>query len=303
MTNSNKTIIAAANGYLGKLLAKHFASNGFEVIGLCRKPTTLENARCVIWDGKNLGNWSKELEGASSLINLSGKSVDCRYTEENKRLIIASRVNSTKVLGLAVAACANPPKVWLNAGSATIYSHAEDKDMGEETGEIGEGFSVDVCKTWENTFFSCDTPKTRKAVLRISFVLGNDGGAYPMLKKLVKLGAGGAMGKGIQYISWIHEDDFCSSVEWLLNNPIEGAVNISAPEPQPNAVFMGEMRKAYNIPFGLPQPKWLLELGARIIGTETELILKSRRVVPKRLLDNGFAFKYPTLKAAIKSLK
>lgn len=297
-----KIIIAAANGYLGKLLAKHFVDKEYEVIGLCRKLTRLENATCVLWDGKTLDSWAKELEGATALINLAGKSVDCRYTDENKRQIIASRVDSTKVLGEAVASCAIPPKVWLNAGSATMYRHAEDKDMDEETGEIGSGFSVNVCTTWEKTFFSCDTPQTRKAALRISFVLGNDGGAYPMLKKLVKFGVGGTMGKGTQYISWIHEDDFCRSVEFLLNNPIEGAVNIAAPEPQPNAVFMGEMRKAYNIPFGLPQPKWLLELGARIIGTETELILKSRRVVPIRLLKAGFTFKYPTLKEAIKKV-
>lgn len=297
-----KIIIAAANGYLGKVLTKHFIDKGYEVIGLCRRQTYLEHATCVLWDGETLGSWAKELESATALINLAGKSVDCRYTEENKRQIIASRVDSTKVLGEAVASCANPPKVWLNASSATIYRHAEDKDMDEETGKIGSGFSVNVCTTWESTFFNCVTPQTRKAALRISFVLGNDGGAYPMLKKLVKLGVGGTMGKGTQYISWIHEDDFCCSVEFLLDNPIEGVVNIAAPEPQPNAVFMGEMRKAYNIPFGLPQPKCLLELGARIIGTETELILKSRRVVPKRLLDEGFTFKYPTLKEAIKKV-
>lgn len=298
-----KIIIAAANGYLGKLLAKHFASKGFEVIGLCRKQTYLEHATCVLWDGRTLSDWAKQLEGAIALINLAGKSVDCRYTDENKRQIIASRVDSTKVLGEAVSSCSIPPKVWLNAGSATIYRHAETEPMDEETGEIGTGFSVNVCKTWENTFFSCDTPQTRKAALRISFVLGNNGGAYPMLKKLVKLGVGGTMGKGTQYISWIHEDDFCNSVEWLLNSPIEGAVNIAAPEPQPNKVFMIAMRKAYNIPFGIPQPKCLLELGARIIGTETELILKSRRVVPTRLLKAGFVFQYPNLKEAIESLK
>ncbi len=298
-----KIIIAAANGYLGRLLAKHFANKDFEVIGLCRKSIDLDNARCVVWDGKTLNNWAKELEGATALINLAGKSVDCRYTDENKRLILASRVESTEVIGKAIAQCSHPPKVWLNAGSATIYHHAEDAPMDEETGEIGKGFSVNICKTWESTFFNSDTPNIKKVALRISFVLGNSGGAYPMLKKLAKFGLGGTLGKGNQYISWIHEIDFCNSVEWLINNGVEGVVNITAPNPQPNKIFMQQIRKNYKIPFGLPQPKWLLEIGAILIGTETELILKSRRVVPTRLLKGDFKFQYPNLKEAIKSFK
>jgi hypothetical protein len=301
MINS-RVVIAAANGYLGKVLARYFTNKGFEVIGLCRKQTTLENAECVLWDGKSLGNWTKELEGATALINLAGKSVDCRYTDENKQLILSSRVESTKVLGEAVVNCIKPPKVWLNASSATIYRHAEDRNMDEDTGEIGEGFSVNICKTWEHTFFGCDTPETRKVAMRISFVLGKSRGAYPMLKKLVKLGLGGKMGQGTQYISWIHEEDFCSAVDFLIENEIEGAVNLSSPNPVQNQTFMGTMRKRYNIPFGMPQPKWLLEFGARIIKTETELILKSRRVVSKRLADRGFEFKHGQLDAALKKL-
>ncbi len=297
-----KIIIAAANGYLGKVLAKYFTSKGFVVIGLCRKQTTLENAECVLWDGKSLGNWAKELEGATAIINLAGKSVDCRYTDENKQLILSSRVESTKVLGKAVANCINPPKVWLNASSATIYRHAEYRAMDEETGEIGEGFSVNVCKTWESTFFGCNTPETRKVAMRISFVLGNSGGAYSTLKKLVKLGLGGKMGQGIQYISWIHEEDFCRAVEFLIDNEVEGTINLSSPNPVQNRTFMCAMRKRYNIPFGMLQPKWLLEFGAGIIKTETELILKSRRVVSKRLADRGFEFKHEKLVDALKNL-
>ncbi|MFX3626015.1 MAG: TIGR01777 family oxidoreductase [bacterium] len=297
-----KIVIAAANGYLGKILAKYFTNKGFEVIGLCRKQTILENAECVLWDGKSLGNWAKELEGATALINLAGKSVDCRYTDENKQLILSSRVESTKVLGEAVSNCINPPKVWLNSSSATIYRHAEDRNMDEDTGEIGGGFSVDVCKTWEHTFFGCNTPQIRKVAMRISFVLGNDGGAYPTLKKLVKLGLGGKMGQGTQYISWIHEKDFCKAVEFLIGNKVEGAVNLSSPNPVQNRTFMGAMRKRYNIPFGMPQPKWLLEFGAKIIKTETELTLKSRRVVSKRLADRGFEFKHEKLDDALKNL-
>lgn len=297
-----KIVIAAANGYLGKVLAKYFTQQGYKVVGFCRRETVLENAKCVLWDGKSFGNWANELEGATALINLAGKSVDCRYTEENKRLILSSRVESTKVLGVAINNCTHPPKVWLNASSATIYRHAEDKSMDEGKGEIGEGFSVNVCKTWENTFFSSETPKTRKAAMRISFVLGNSGGAYPMLKKLVQFGLGGKMGQGTQFISWIHEEDFCRAVEFLINNEIEGAVNLSSPNPKKNKDFMRAMQKRYNIPFGLPQPKWLLELGARIIKTETELILKSRRVIPKRLLNNGFKFNHKELNSALRNL-
>lgn len=298
----NKIVIAAANGYLGRLLIHFFVNKGYEVVGLCRKPNNLGNAKCVLWDGRTLGTWAKELEGATALVNLAGKSVDCRYTEENKRLIISSRIESTKVLGKSVTQCKTPPKAWLNASSATVYRHAEDRAMDEETGEIGKGFSVEVCKAWEQAFFDCKTPQTRKAALRISFVLGNNGGAYPMLKKLVKLGMGGKMAKGTQYISWIHEADFCNALLYIIEKNISGAVNIAAPQPEPNNVFMGIMRQVYGVPFGLPQPKWFLEVGAVLLQTETELILKSRRVVPAKLEREGFTFSYPTLEGALKKL-
>lgn len=296
-----KIVIAAANGYLGKALVNYFADSDYSITCLCRKTTVLENAKCVVWDGKTLGTWASELEGATALINLAGKSVDCRYTDENKRQIIASRVDSTKVLGEAVANCRQAPQVWLNASSVTIYRNSEDLPMSEN-GEIGEGFSVEVCKQWEEAFFSTNTPHTRKAALRIAFVLGNSGGALPMLSRLTKMGLGGKMGKGTQYISWIHELDFCRAVEWLINNPIEGGVNICAPQPVTNKVFMQNLRKAHKIPFGIPINTWMLEVGAVLLQTQTELVLKSRRVVPQRLKQSGFTFGYTTIEGALGSL-
>lgn len=296
-----KIVIAAANGYLGKTLVNYFADSDYSITCLCRKTTVFENAKCVVWDGKTLGTWASELEGATALINLAGKSVDCRYTDENKRQIIASRVDSTKVLGEAVANCKQAPQVWLNASSVTIYQHSEDLPMSEN-GEIGEGFSVEVCKQWEEAFFCADTPNTRKAALRIAFVLGNSGGALPMLSRLTKMGLGGKMGKGTQYISWIHELDFCRSVEWLIDNPIEGAVNICAPQPVTNKVFMQTLRKAHKIPFGIPINTWMLEVGAVLLQTQTELVLKSRRVIPQRLEQSGFTFGYTTIEGALGGL-
>ncbi|HYG17241.1 MAG TPA: DUF1731 domain-containing protein, partial [Bacteroidia bacterium] len=217
------------------------------------------------------------------------------------REIIDSRVNSARVLSEALSRCDNPPAVWLNAGSATIYRHSEDNPM-DEAGEPGEGFSVEVCQRWEEEFYRKDLPGIRKVALRTSMVMGTEGGIWPVLKRLTKLGLGGTMGPGTQYISWIHALDFCRAVEWLITQPIEGPVNICAPNPVTNAEFMRCLRKTVGIPFGLPQPRWLLEIGAFLIRTETELVLKSRRVIPVRLLESDFIFGYKDVEGAMKSL-
>lgn len=298
----NRIVIAGGNGFLGKLLTTYFLEQGFEIIILSRKKTTVEGATCIVWDAVNPGLWQQVLEGATALINLVGKSVDCRYTEKNKKEIVESRVKATAALGKAMLACKRPPAVWLNASSATIYRHAEKHPMDEQTGEIGKGFSVEVCKAWEKELFGFDTPKTVKTALRIAMVLGNEGGVWPVLKKLTRLGLGGRMGKGTQYFSWIHAQDFCRAVHWLIDNPQEGAVNLSAPHPEMNGVFMSKMRKAFYMPLGLPQPTWLLEAGALLLQTETELVLKSRRAVPARLLQAGFTFAYPEIDGALKNL-
>lgn len=256
--------------------------------------------RYVTWDAKTLGDWQRELDGCDVLINMAGRSVDCRYTDKNKNRIMNSRVDSTTILNHAVAHAKNPPKVWLNSSTATIYRHSLDMEMGEENGEIGTGFSVSVAKAWEEAFFSGVTPTTRKVALRTSIVWGSKGGALTPIKTLAKLGMGGKQGDGEQKFSWIHVDDFVRSLDYIIKNKeLSGPINIVAPKPTNNTKLMQEVRKAVGIGFGLPSPKWLLEIGAILIRTETELILKSRNVVTKKLLDAGFTFRYPTQKEAL----
>jgi uncharacterized protein (TIGR01777 family) len=300
----HKIILAGGNGQLGKALANHYKDIANEVIILSRKPAPAkDNIKTLVWDGRTLGDWAKELEGADLLVNLCGKNVNCRYTKENREEIIRSRVEPTRLLGKLIDGLINPPKLWVNAASATIYRHAEDRPQDEETGEIGYGFSIDVCKKWESTFFDIETPHTRKVALRISIVLGHNEGALPRLINLVKAGMGGHQGDGQQYVSWVHEQDVVKCTEWLLQHPeINGVLNCTAPNPIKNTHLMKELRHACGVPFGLPAPAWLLEMGAAFIGTETELILKSRWVLPKRLLDAGFEFQFAKVEHAIKDI-
>ncbi len=261
------------------------------------------NIRTVLWDAKIFSGWEKEFEGADVIINMAGRSVDCRYNQKNKDLIMNSRVDSTRIIGEAIAQCSHPPKVWLNSSTATIYRHSLDKKMSEEKGEIGTGFSVNVAKAWEKAFFTNNTPQTRKVALRTSIVLGKNGGALQPIKKITLLGLGGKQGNGKQKFSWIHEEDFVRSLDFLINNSrVEGAINIVAPEPSTTSELMKLMRTTLKVPFGLTSPKPLLELGAFLIQTETELLLKSRNVIPKRLTDEGFHFTHHNLELALQDL-
>ncbi|MEQ8469835.1 MAG: TIGR01777 family oxidoreductase [Marinoscillum sp.] len=299
-----RIVIAGGTGFIGKILTKHFTSQGTEVVILTRRhQVDRDLVRYEKWDGKSAGAWQNVLNGAESLINLNGKSVDCRYSEANKQAIYDSRIDATYILGEALKGCKHPPAVWINAASATIYRHAEDRDMDEATGELGTGFSVDVCKKWERTFFETDTPDVRKVALRIAITLGKRGGALEPLKRLVHFGLGGKQGNGRQYFSWIHESDVAAIVEWVLgNDQAAGVYNVAAPHPVPNKLFMQLLRREMKVPFGLPSPEWLLNLGALLIRTEPELILKSRRVVPGRLLNEGYVFNYKRIESAFKSL-
>ena len=300
----NKIVIAGGSGFLGRALTDYFVKQNKEVVILSRKPgvSQQQHVREVYWDGKTLRGWNHELEGAEALINMSGKSVDCRYTEENKKLIYESRLTSTRVLGTAIRQCKVPPKVWLNSSSATIYRASYDKLMDERTGETGQDFSMDVCKQWEAAFNESITPRTRKVILRTAIVLDPKGGALAPLLKLVKAGLGGKMGDGKQYFSWIHIQDFCKVIDWLINRPATGVYNVCSPQPLCNTDFMKLLRHSLNVPFGLPLPVSLLKFGAQLIRTETELVLKSRKVYPQRLLDEEFVFEFPDLKAAIENL-
>lgn len=301
-----KIILAGGTGFIGQSLANYFANKNYRVIILTRNPDkyqSINKINYVKWNGIDLDIWQKELEGAKAVINLAGRTVNCRYNEKNKKQIYDSRLKSTQVIGEAIVQCQIPPKLWVNAGSATIYRHALDRPMDEESGELGEGFSVDVCQKWEAKFEEMKTPQTRKVFLRIAMVLGKDGGVMGPLSNLVKLGLGGTQGKGNQRISWIHELDFSRLVEWLIEHPeIEGTFNASAPDPQPNRFFMKTLRKVSGVPFGLPATRWMLELGAIFMQTETELITKSRWVIPKKIQELGFKFQYPKLEEALRQI-
>lgn len=298
-----KVVIAGGSGFLGRELAHQW--NNKELVILTRDSRIVDNKRFVYWDGESLGEWKDCLEGADLLLNLSGKSVNCRYNEENKKAIIDSRVLSTKVLGEAIKACHTPPKVWMNSSSATIYRHALDKPMTESEGEIGEGFSVEVCKAWEKALEDVKgISTTRKVALRTSIVMGPEkGGVYEALKGLVLFGMGGRQGNGNQYVSWIHIEDYIKAIEFIYNHEeLENEINICAPNPDLNTNVMAALRKSLGVWFKLDLASWMIKLDALLRGTEPELVLKSRRVVPEKLLNAGFRFKFNVVEAAFEDI-
>jgi uncharacterized protein (TIGR01777 family) len=310
---NKKIIIAGGTGFIGMALAKYFSEENNITI-LTRNlnhpanntygnsTTAIKNVTLVKWNGKDIDDWCKEINNADILINLTGKSVNCRYTEKNKQKIFDSRTTSTKILGEAIKQSINPPKIWLNAASATIYRNATDKPQDEYSLEFRNDFSVQVCKLWEKTFFEQSTPNTRKIALRMAITLGMGGVIIPYLN-LCKFGLGGKQASGNQMFSWIHIEDVCRAVEFLIEKEdIEGAYNLSSPNPVTNKVFMKTLREVTHTKIGLPAYKWMLKLGAFLIGTETELILKSRWVVPTKLLQLGFKFKHPQLKEAFENI-
>jgi len=299
----NHIVIAGGSGFLGRALANYFTAQQKQVVILTRNPGKGSSfVKEVYWDGKTMGNWALELERAEALINLSGKSVNCRYTERNRKEIYSSRLDTTCILGEAVRRCMVPPTVWLNTSSATIYRDSYTKLMDEYTGDVGNNFSEDVCQQWESAFKNEIRPRTRKVVLRTAIVLSTRGGALVPLLRLVRIGFGGHQGSGNQFVSWLHIRDFCRIVDWLTQHAVLGVYNVCAPQPMPNHHFMETLRGAAKVPVGLPLPVPMLALGARLICTETELLLKSRKVYPQRLLDEEFVFEFPDLKAALEDL-
>ncbi|RCH55509.1 TIGR01777 family protein [Mucilaginibacter hurinus] len=297
----NKIILAGGSGYLGKVLAQHFSKLANEVIIFTRSPKpAIGNINMIAWDGATIGQWAQHLEDSDVLINLTGKSVNCRYDEKNKAEIFSSRLKATWILGEALKQTNNPPGVWMNAASATIYRHAEDRPQDEFNGDIGEGFSIEVCKRWERAFAEQNIPGIRKIILRITVVLGSNGGVMHYYSNLAKYGLGGIQGNGNQYFSWVHEEDLVGSVQFLLDNPqLDGVFNIASPHPVQNHELMYTIRKAVGMPIGLPATKWMLEIGTLLLQTETELILKSRWVLPTRLLNEGYRFSVPYIHKAI----
>jgi uncharacterized protein (TIGR01777 family) len=298
-----KIVIPGGSGQVGTLLARAFHADEHEVVVLSRRADR-RPWRVVGWDGATLGPWQREVDGCDGVINLAGRSVNCRYTSANREAILQSRVLSTRVVGDAIATAARKPRVWLQASTATIYAHRYDGPNDERSGILGGHersapdswrFSTDVARAWERAFEDAATDGTRKVALRSAMTLSPDaGGVFDTLVRLTRRGLGGTAGNGRQFMSWIHEDDFVAAVRWLIeHDEIDGVVNVAAPHPLPNADFMRVLREACGVPFGLPANRWMLEVGAVLMGTETELVLKSRRVVPARLLEHGFRFVHP----------
>ena len=297
-----KVIIPGGSGFIGKFMSDFFKEKNYEVVILTRRKAKEENGiRYLNWDGKTFGDWAKEFEKAKLVLNLAGKSVDCRYNATNKKLITDSRVDSTAVVGKAIQNCNIPPKVWMNMSTSTIYEHTvEGKANDEYDGIIGDDFSMGVAKAWERTFHDYPTPFTRKIILRTSIVLGKNGGAVKELLPLVKFGLGGKNGSGKQYVSWVYEEDMKRMIYFLLKNDnCQGNYNIVSPNPIRNADFMKKIRNAMGVPFGLPATEWMIKIGTFFMRTESELVLKSRKVVPRRLLEDGFEFQYDDLDKAL----
>ena len=292
MIQLKKIVLAGGTGFIGQYLNKQYEQLGYKVFIISRQKEHIQ------WNQPE--EIVNALNGAELLINLAGRSVDCRYNEKNRKLIMQSRTETTKLLGEAIQKCKAPPKLWINSSTATIYRHAEDRPMTEDKGEIGSGFSVDVAKAWEKTFFDFNLTSTRQVALRISIVLGKGGEVVNVFKRLTQLGIGGKQGKGNQMFSWIHIEDLCQIIRFIEQNEhLKGIFNCASPNPVMNEQLMATLRKTLKIPIGIPTPAWLLEIGAVIIRTETELILKSRWVIPERLLQNKFNFKYEKLDDAL----
>jgi uncharacterized protein len=308
---NKKIVIAGGSGFIGQALVAYFSKYN-NVIVLSRNAGEVNNAYSqsmltnaitnVYWDGKTLGNWCKVIDGSDVVINLCGKSVNCRYTKANKQAIFDSRTTPTKAIGEAIRLCKQPPTLWLNAASATIYRNATDKPQDEFVGEIENDFSVQVCKKWEASFFEQETAFTRKVALRTAITLGNGGVMIPYFN-LLKFGLGGKQGSGKQMYSWVHIDDVCGIIDFVYNHTnVEGMINVSSPNPVTNNTFMQVLRQQTNTNIGLPAFTWMLKIGAALIGTETELILKSRWVLPTKLLNYGYQFKYPHLEQAVNAI-
>lgn len=290
-----KIVIAGGTGFIGKYFEKKFRELNYNVIIISRQ--------------KGFINWNdapqliEALNGAELLINLAGKSVNCRYNEKNKSEIFLSRTQTTKALGEAITKCSSPPKLWINAGTATIYRHAEDHAMTETNGEIGKGFSVEVAKAWEKSFFDFHLKNTRQVLLRMAITLGKDEGVMKPLKNLVRFGLGGKQGNGHQMFSWVHIDDLFSIILFIKDHEnLNGIFNCSSPHPVTNKTLMQKLRHHMHMKIGLSSPKWLLEIGAIFIKTETELVLKSRWVLPERLLREGYRFLYQNIDDAFNDL-
>lgn len=300
MSGTRTVVLAGASGFIGRYFRARFEKDGWSVRTIGRKDG--KGFPSATWDDDD-ARLARVLNGAELLVNLAGRSVSCRYSARNKAAIRESRVSTTAALGRAIALCRQPPSTWLNAGTGTIYRHAMDGPQTERDGELGTGFSVDVARAWEAELAAAVTPGTRKIPLRISIVLGPGGGALRPFAALARLGLGGRMGTGKQKFSWIHVEDLYRCVRFLHGRKdLTGPVNVASPDVVDNRELMRMVRRAYRARFGIPTPAWLLRLGAILIRTEAELVLKSRWVQPEKLLDAGFVYSQPELGRALQQI-
>ena len=298
-----KIVIPGGTGQIGSVLVPPLVAAGHEVVVLSRSQSGYPGARTVQWNGIEQGPWSRELDGAQVVINLAGRSVDCRYDKHNLTDMLASRIDSTRAVGEAIAAAAAPPVVWLQASTATIYAHTYGAPHDEHTGVIGGHepdvpnywrYSIEIAEAWERELMAANTPRTRRIALRMAMLMGpTPGGPFRIMERLARLGLGGAIGGGRQYMSWVHDRDLVRSIEFLIDrDDLDGVVNICAPNPLPHADFMRALRGAVGMRLGVPAPAWLFELATLVHRTDSELILKSRRVIPGRLAEAGFRFEF-----------
>lgn len=307
-----KIVIPGGSGHIGTLLSRAFVADGHDVVVLSRAPRGA-SWRSAAWDGATIGDWVSEVDGADVVINLAGRSVNCRYNAANRAAIMESRVRSTDVIGAAIGRCSRPPRVWLQMSTATIYAHRFDAPNDERAGLIGGSephapstwrFSIDVARAWEAAAVAARTSSTRQVLMRSAMVMSPEpGGVFEALYGVARLGLGGRVGDGHQFVSWIQEKDFIGAVRWLIeHDELAGVVNLAAPNPLPQEEFMRILRQAMGVPFGLSGSAWMVEIATFIHRTESELLLKSRRVIPTRLLESGFAFQFPTWAAAARDL-
>lgn len=298
-----KIVIPGGSGDIGAILRRWFLGRGDEVVILSRSNFVAEGCRVVTWDGRTLGDWVAEIDGADVVINLAGRTVNCRYNARNLKEMMDSRVESTAIIGEAIGLCVDPPRVWLQSSTATIYAHRFDAANDEIDGILGGGqpgspakweASIEIAKAWEDALWAAETPGVRKVAMRSAMTMSPDeGSVFAVFSELTRRGLGGQLGNGRQFVSWIHEDDFARAIQYLIDGELEGAVNVCSPGPLPQKDFARLLRKAWGVSFGLPAMEWMVELGCLAMRTESELVLKSRRVVPRRLEEAGFWFRFP----------
>ncbi len=304
-----RVLIFGGTGHMGAAIKRHLDPTEYKITVVTRNPKSADD---IHWDARTLGPWADALDGAEVVMNLAGRRVHCRYNEANKKEMMDSRILSTRILGEAISQCPNPPKVWLQASTATLYAHtfgpANDDITGVMAGSEPDApaawkYSIEIGKRWEDELNKAVTPNTRKVAMRTAIMMGIDKeSALDVFSGLTRKGLGGRLASGKQWVSWVHELDMVRAIQFLIESDLEGPVNIASPNPLPQAEFAKELRQAWGIPFGLPATPWMIAIGAWFMDGDSEIVLKSRRVVPKRLTDAGFQFQFPEFGPAVQDL-